>query len=202
MIEQIKIHDNFSYIVFCEKSKKALVIDPSYNISKTVDFIDKNALDLKYIILTHYHSDHIAKTKELKNTYVNSKIVSSKTDGLKMSFNVDVFVNDNDILSLGKIDLNFVLTPGHTKGGICVIADDKALFTGDTLFIGDCGRGDLPGGSIKDLFDSLQKIKTLPGNLIVYPGHDYGDKPFDSLENQIKTNKTLLSKNLNEFSKI
>ena len=76
-----------------------------------------------------------------------------------------------------------------------MIVDNEALLTGDTLFIGDCGRTDLPGGSLKEMFKTLQeKIKTLPNHLIVYPGHDYGDKPFDNLGNQKLTNKTLIVK--------
>ena len=76
------------------------------------------------------------------------------------------------------------------------------LLTGDILFIDDCGRADLPGGSVSDLYNSLQKIKALPDELILYPGHDYGSKPYDTLGNQKRENKMLVAKNLNEFSKI
>ena len=101
------------------------------------------------------------------------------------------------------MNLNFILTPGHTPGGICIIVDNEAIITGDTLFIGDCGRTDLPGGDLAQMFRTLQeKIMPLPDHLIVYPGHDYGDKPFDTLGNQKRTNKTLIAKNLEEFSKI
>ena len=75
--------------------------------------------------------------------------------------------------------------------------------TGDTLFIGDCGRTDLPGGNINDMYKSLhEKIKSLPDHLIVYPGHDYGEKPFDTLGNQKIKNKTLVVKSIKEFRKI
>jgi len=95
------------------------------------------------------------------------------------------------------------MTPGHTKGGICIIVDDKAILTGDTLFIGDCGRTDLPGGSLQEMFHTLQqKILPLPDDLLVYPGHDYGEKPFDRLGNQKQTNKTLRARTLQEFSLI
>jgi len=77
------------------------------------------------------------------------------------------------------------------------------VLTGDTLFIGDCGRTDLPGGSLEEMFQTLQqKIKTLPDEYIVYPGHDYGERPFDRLGNQKQSNKTLLAKTLKEFSQI
>ena len=88
-------------------------------------------------------------------------------------------------------------------GGISIIVDDEAFLTGDTLFIGDCGRTDLPGGNLSQMFRTLhEKIKDLPDHLIVYPGHNYGDKPYDLLGNQKRRNKTLLAKNLKEFSKI
>ena len=85
---------------------------------------------------------------------------------------------------------------------MCIIIDDEAIITGDTLFIDDCGRADLLGSNITDLFNSLQKIKKLSDSIVVYPGHDYGPKPFDSLGNQKITNKSLLAKDLYEFSKI
>jgi glyoxylase-like metal-dependent hydrolase (beta-lactamase superfamily II) len=202
-IEQTKVgFDNFSYIIYDEKSKKAAVVDPSYNALKQIDFLKSNGLELLYLINTHYHSDHTGKNKRILETYPESKLVASKSDGVYLNEGVDIFVSEKDQLKLGETILSFILTPGHTPGGICVIVGDKAILTGDTLFIDNCGRADLPGGNIKELFESLQKIKALPDSLIIYPGHDYGPKPFDTLGNQKKTNNTLLAKNIDEFSKI
>lgn len=115
----------------------------------------------------------------------------------------EIIVSDGSRLKLGNIDIDFILTPGHTPGSICIIVDNKALLTGDTLFIGNCGRTDLPGGNLAQMYESLhEKIMSLPNHLIIYPGHDYGDKPFDTLRNQKMKNITLLAKNLDEFSKI
>lgn len=202
-INQIKVgYDNFSYIIYEQVSKKAAIVDPGFDSSNALSFISSNNLDLEYIFLTHYHSDHTSSSNKILKVYPNSKVVASRTDGAKVGLKIEIFVEDKYKLQLGNIIFNFLLTPGHTPGGICIIVDNKAMITGDTLFIGDCGRADLPGGSISDLFDSLQRIKSLPDSLIVYPGHDYGPKPFDSLGNQKKTNKTLLVKTLDEFSKI
>ena len=86
------------------------------------------------------------------------------------------------MLQVGAIPVTVISTPGHTPGGICLLVDNQALITGDTLFIGDCGRTDLSGGNLTEMFNSLQKkIMPLPDSLIVYPGHDYGDRPFDTL---------------------
>ena len=204
IIKQIKVgFDNFSYIIFCEKTRKASIVDPCYNPPELFEFILSNNLKLEYIIATHYHSDHTSGIQKIKNSISSSKIVASELDSPKLGIKVDIKVSDHNRLKLGNIDLDFILTPGHTPGGICIIVDDKAIITGDTLFIGDCGRTDLPGGNLTQMFKTLkEKIVPLPDYLIVYPGHDYGDKPFDTLGNQKRTNKTLLAKTLDEFSKI
>lgn len=203
-IKQIEVgFDNFSYIISCPVTKKATLVDPGSDPSKILDFISSNNLKLEFIIATHYHSDHTNGIKGIKNTIPTSKIIASELDGQKLNVKVDIFVSDNEKLKVGDIQLEFLLTPGHTPGGICIIVDNEAIITGDTLFIGDCGRTDLPGGSLDQMFRTLnEKIKPLPDHLIVYPGHDYGDKPFDTLRNQKLTNKTLLAKSLDDFSKI
>lgn len=203
-IKQIRVgFDNFCYTIFCQKKKKAAVVDPGYIFSNLIEIISKNNWTLEYIIATHYHIDHTGCINQLKESYPNSKIIASEKDESLLDAQVDIKVIDNDKIELGNVNLKFILTPGHTPGGICIIVDNELLLTGDTLFIGDCGRTDLPGGNITQMFKTLQeKIVPLPDQLIVYPGHDYGDKPFDSLGNQKRTNKTLLAKNFKEFSKI
>ena len=201
-IEQIKIgFDNFSYVIYCPKKKQAAIVDPSFDATKSLQLLARKHLILEYVMLTHYHSDHSAESTHIKNLFPSSKIVTSEEDGRKLAVRPDVVVNDGSQLKLGNIHIDFLLTPGHTKGGICILVDDKAVLTGDTLFIGDCGRTDLPGGNLAEMFSTLQeKIMRLPDELIVYPGHDYGEKPFDSLGNQKRTNKTLRAKTLKEFS--
>jgi len=204
VVEQIKIgFDNFSYIIYCSVSKKAAIVDPGFDASKTLKFISSKNLKLEYIIITHYHIDHSSESQRIKNLIPSSKIVASEQDGEKLDVKPDIIVSDGDRLKIGEVIIDFILTPGHTPGGICIIVDNKALLTGDTLFIGDCGRTDLPGGKLAQMYESLhEKIMPLPDQLIVYPGHDYGNKPSDTLGNQKRANKTLLAKNLDEFSKI
>lgn len=203
-IEQLKVgFDNFSYVVYCTIKKESAIVDPSFDATKDLEFISSNNLKLKYIIITHYHSDHSGDTHRVKKLHPLLKIVASNSDGARLGVTVDIIVTDGDKLKVGDVNLDFILTPGHTQGGICIIVDNEAILTGDTLFIGNCGRTDLPGGDFKQMFKTLQeKIKPLSDNLIVFPGHDYGDKPFDTLGNQKRTNRTLLAKNLDEFSKI
>lgn len=183
-IEQVRIgSDNFSYVIYCENSKEAALVDPGFDASRALDFINNNKLKLLYIINTHHHSDHTADNQRVIRE-TNCDLLAPKTDG--------------EELQLGELRLRIILTPGHTPGGICIIVED-AILTGDTLFIGDCGRTDLPGGSDARMYETLQKLKALPDNFIVYPGHDYGPKPFDTLGNQKRENKTLLASNLDEF---
>jgi glyoxylase-like metal-dependent hydrolase (beta-lactamase superfamily II) len=204
MIEQIRVGlDNFSYLIFCPVQKKAAIVDPGFDATPALQIITSNTLLLDYVILTHYHSDHAAEAKRLKMHHPSTKIVASEEDGKKLPIQPDMVVSDGSKLMIGTLALSFLLTPGHTKGGICILVDDIAILTGDTLFIGDCGRTDLPGGSLQEMFHTLQqKILPLSDDLLVYPGHDYGEKPFDRLGNQKQTNKTLRAKTLQEFSLI
>jgi len=204
IIEQFKVGaDNFSYIIYNTVTKEAAIVDPSYDASKVLNFIKQNNLNLKYIIITHYHFDHSKDIAIVKKAISSAKVVASELDGKSLNEKVDISIVDGQKLDLGDIVLQIILTPGHTPGGICILVDNKAIITGDTLFIGDCGRTDLQDGDINQMFKSLQeKIKPLPDHIIVYPGHDYGEKPFDTLGNQKRKNKTLLARNIEEFSKI
>ena len=202
-IEQIKVgFDNYSYIIYDLSSKKSALVDPSINIKKQVDFLKSKNLELRYIINTHHHMDHTLKNEKLKELYPKAEIIVSEDYIDRNDTNAYVKVSDGSEIELGNISLKFLLTPGHTPDGLCMIVNNKAILTGDTLFIDDCGRADLSGGNIIDLFNSLQKIKQLADDVIVYPGHDYGSKTIDSLGNQKKTNPSLIANNINEFRKI
>jgi glyoxylase-like metal-dependent hydrolase (beta-lactamase superfamily II) len=202
-IEQIRFGmDNFSYVIYCDQTDVAALVDPGSDASNAINFVLKNKLNLMYIINTHHHTDHTADNARVKRMF-NCKLVASSASRAHSISSADIYVKDGDSLNLGQVRLKFIHTPGHTPDGLCVVVDDKAILTGDTLFIGDCGRCDLPGSSQKQMFESLnEKIKPLPDDLIIYPGHDYGDRPYDTLGSQRMTNKTLLAGTFEEFSKI
>ena len=193
---QIQQHgDNFSYLIADEQTKEAAVIDSSYNTDEILKTIKTQNLQLKYIINTHGHSDHIAGNTELK-TALNAKIVAHRQTRTPR----DIVVEDGDELHVGNITLKVIYTPGHTPDGICLLIDNQKLLTGDTLFIGECGRTDLPGGSAKNLYDSLfNKLLKLNDTVEVYPGHDYGNKPSSSIGEQRKTNYVLQPRTQKEF---
>ena len=199
-IKQIKVgNDNFSYVIYCLKRRKAAIVDPSYDSSTAIDFILSKNFELDYIINTHYHIDHTSDNKRIKRKFPLSKIIGSKLKKIISKSQVDIYISDREKIKLGDVNLLFLLTPGHTPDGLCIIVNNEYILTGDTLFIGDCGRTDLPGGNIAQMYQTLnEKIKPLPDNIIIYPGHDYCYKPFDTLGNQ-RTNLLTLIKEFEDY---
>lgn len=193
--EQIKYRgDNFSYIIADEASREAAVVDPSFNVDAIVLILKDQNFNLKYIINSHGHADHTAGNEELKSAY-HSKIVAHKLSHV----NKDISVIDGDIIRLGTVTIKVIHTPGHSPDSICLLTDGK-LLTGDTLFVGECGRTDLPGGSAKDMYTSLlQEIAKLDDSIEVYPGHDYGPFPSSTIAKEKQTNYTLQNRTLQQF---
>ena len=185
---------NLAYIISDNETKKTAIVDPAWEIEKILDITKRNNLNIIYIINTHSHSDHISGNEEIiKQT--NAKLISYYKSPRKP----DIPVSENDEITLGKTKMKFIHTPGHCPDSICIIIGNKIL-TGDTLFVGNCGRIDLPGGNIDELYTSLfTKIYKLDDKLEVYPGHDYGEKPFSTIEYEKKHNYVLEPRNLNEF---
>ena len=193
---QIQQHgDNFSYVVADEAAGEAAVVDSSYNAGKIAQIIKTQNYRLKYIINTHGHSDHTAGNEELRRIF-GAKLVAYRLS--RVGF--DVAVNDGDILQIGKVRIRVIHTPGHSPDSICLLVDHKKLLTGDTLFVGECGRTDLPGGDSGSMYDSLfNKLLTLNDEVEVYPGHDYGPKPGSTIGEERRSNYTLQPRSLDEF---
>jgi hydroxyacylglutathione hydrolase len=187
--------DNFSYIIADETTKEAAVVDSSFNASKIIQVLKDEKLDLKYIINTHGHSDHTAGNTELSSMF-GAKIVAYKLAKVNFDFAVD----DGDTLNVGKVSMQIIYTPGHTADSICLLVDNKKLLTGDTLFVGECGRTDMAGGSAKSMYDSLfNKLLKLNDAVEVYPGHDYGLKPSSTIGQEKKSNYTIQPRSLEDF---
>lgn len=173
------------YILECEETRNAIVIDPGGDGELILDFVVSNKLNLKFIINTHAHIDHIAANEDLKsrtsalicihkedaNMLVNpEKNLSFFIGSLISSPPADRLLDDGDILGSGTISLQVIHTPGHSPGSISLLSQD-CIFTGDLLFAGGIGRYDFPGSSYNLLIESLRKIMKLYSDLIVYPGH-------------------------------
>jgi len=186
---------NFAYLLMDEESKEAMAIDSGWETEPIVKAAREEGARVKYVVATHGHFDHVETVGELAKRF-GAKVVAHESSELKP----DLSVKDGDSLLLGKSAVEVIYTPGHTEDSICLF-DGRNLFTGDTLFIGNCGRTDLPGGSTEKLFESLHgPIMTLPPETMIYAGHDYGDVPFRSLGDESRTNPTLLARNLREFT--
>jgi glyoxylase-like metal-dependent hydrolase (beta-lactamase superfamily II) len=194
--KQVQQHgDNFSYVIADEEAKEAAVVDSSFNASELIRILKAKRFSLKYIINTHGHSDHTAGNAELASMF-QAKIVAYKLSRV----NFDVAVDDGDVLTVGKIPLKVIYTPGHTVDSICLLVDNKKLLTGDTLFVGECGRTDFPGGSSRSMYDSLfNRLMKLDDTVEVYPGHDYGAKPSSTIGEEKASNYTLKPRSLKDF---
>ena len=193
---QIQQHsDNFSYLIADQDTREAAVVDSSFNASEIIKVIRANKFQLKYIINTHGHSDHTAGNAELASIF-GAKIVAYSQSKIQL----DIPVEDGETFTLGKIELKVLHTPGHSTDSICVLVSKKKLLTGDTLFVGECGRTDFPGGNAKSMYESLfDKLLALEDAVEVYPGHDYGKKPSSTIGEERKTNYTLKPRSLHDF---
>lgn len=193
--EQVKSKgDNFSYIISDIETREAAVIDPSYNADVIIQMLEDHNMKLKYVINTHGHSDHTLGNNVLVSKF-NAKLVSQALSNLKK----DVSVVDGETIVLGKVIMSIIHTPGHSADSICLLVDGK-LLTGDTLFVGECGRTDMLGGSASQMYNSLfNKLMKLDDSIEVYPGHDYGPTPYSTIGIEKKTNYTLKKRTLEEF---
>lgn len=200
-VDQIRIgSDNFAYIIHGAASKKAAVVDPGMGERTLQIALGRMGLELEYIILTHHHYDHATGAVGLRDR-LGGRILAHRDDA-PLVRGWDKMLFDGEVINLDGIDIKAIHTPGHTPGGICLLAENRYLLTGDTLFINECGRCDLPGSSIEAMFHSLKRLSTLPDDLIVYPGHDYGPMPSDTLGNQKRTNYTMRARSVEEFEKL
>ncbi|MBF0227172.1 MAG: MBL fold metallo-hydrolase [Desulfobacterales bacterium] len=197
-IQQIKLNTMgiFTYIIGDEESKQCVLIDPAFEAYKILNEVKKNGFKVIYVANTHYHGDHIAGNEEILRL-TGAKLLIHKNDakrmndimnflfikllGGKKSPPPDILLKDGDELEIGSVKLKVIHTPGHTKGSICLYTEGN-IFTGDTLFEGCIGK---PGLSIKTLIKSIkEKIYSLPGDTIIWPGHNYGNRPYSTVEHE------------------
>lgn len=171
------------YILIDEVSKVGCVVDPGGDEDIIIREIENSDIEVKYILLTHGHIDHVGAVNPIKKKF-NIPVYINGKDKMFMKGNSGVFgglwnitpedkeINDGDILELGNLKIKAIETGGHTPGGMCFLVDD-VVFTGDTLFYGSIGRTDFPGGNHKQLIDNIKtKLMILPDNIIVLPGHE------------------------------
>jgi hydroxyacylglutathione hydrolase len=168
--------DNYIYLYRYEQNN-ALVVDPG-DADTVFSALEKYSLNLTHILATHHHFDHVGGIKELKRK-TNCKIIGSDKNSISL---IDCVVSDSGIIAICGTHIQVIATPGHTQGSVCYYVQpsknrDAVLFTGDTLFIGGCGRPIECDASV--MWDSLQKITALPDDTLIYPGHDYTEENYE-----------------------
>ncbi|WP_455493199.1 MBL fold metallo-hydrolase [Eubacterium sp.] len=176
--------DNNCSLIIDEKTNQSALVDCNEFSQKMIDMIGDT--DLKYILLTHGHFDHIIGARDTKAKYGAKVVISSEDESMLSSSKLslaafcnapqndveaDIIVSDGDEITLGDIVIKVMSTPGHTLGSVCYIAEN-CIFSGDTLFYCSCGRTDFPSGSPEQMMSSLQKLKALDGDYKVYTGHN------------------------------
>lgn len=177
-----------TYILTDSETNQGMVIDPGcYTPAMKKEL--RNLTELKYIILTHAHGDHMGALNAIRKDYPDAVLIAgvkekellldAENNGSMefspepVSTEADRYVSEGDSVTLGSIEFTFMETPGHTKGGICICGDGK-IFTGDTLFFRSIGRTDLYSGNMEQMRKSLQKLMRLPDEIQVLPGHGPG----------------------------
>ena len=163
------LQDNYSYLIIDETNLNACVVDPGES-KPIIDFVERNNINLKYILNTHHHFDHVGGNIELKKKY-NLSVIGFKDDKDRIP-EIDILVGDQNIWKKGNFQAKIYHIPGHTSGHIAFhFFREKKIFTGDTLFSLGCGR--IFEGTYEQMFNSLKKIKTLPKDTEIYCGHEY-----------------------------
>ena len=183
-----------TYVTACRRTGQCAVIDPGGDTARLCGLIAENGLSARYILNTHGHGDHVLGNRDLK-TALNVPVCmhGKDEDFFGGQFNqadarIDIRLAHGDRLPLGECTVQVIHTPGHTPGSVCFLSGNH-LFTGDTLFVGDAGRTDLPGGSLTKLVASLEKhIISLPEDTVIWPGHDYGETPTSTIGREKREN--------------
>ena len=204
---------NFVYLIGDPATREAAVIDPAWNVPAILRQAKEDGYRLTHVVLSHGHYDHINGVEEIvektdatvcAQAVELEQFIPEGAGGLVIPRSSLKKTAMGKALRVGGLDITLIHTPGHTPGSQCILFKDPSggpelLITGDTLFVGTCGRCDLPYSSPGDLFRSLAQLKKLGEDTVFYPGHDYGAIPTNTLKNEKRTNPFLLSDSLDQF---
>ncbi len=204
---------NFVYLVGDPETRSLAVVDPAWEIETILDEARRQGMEITHILVTHFHPDHLGGrmmgmsvrgATELLAAGVKAKVHVHKSEAPYVGRVTDLSPSDlelveaGDGVQVGNVRVKFIHTPGHTPGSQCFLVGD-ALVSGDTLFIGSCGRVDLPGSDPKKLHESLMTLSNLPESTRLYPGHNYASEPSSTIGEQKRRNPFMRFHDVKDF---
>ena len=204
LLQQLEVGpaDNFLYWLGDSNTMEMVVIDPAWDVPFILQEAERLGYTVTAIWLTHGHGDHINGVAELVDAR-SVPVYQSRNaeDWLRPNVQGILDVDDGDTLKVGSLSFDVIHSPGHSPDGQAFLHGNQ-LIAGDSIFIDGCGRCDLKGSDVEAMYNSLHnKLMTLPDDTVIYPGHDYGPKPSDTMANQKKSNRFMLAKSKEAFVK-
>jgi glyoxylase-like metal-dependent hydrolase (beta-lactamase superfamily II) len=196
IVDQLRIGPllNFTYLVADRNGGDAVVIDPSYGVDPVLEAIDQRSVKVRYVLNTHSHQDHIAGNPDIV-ARTGAKVVAHRN----VPFHPDRAVDEGNVIEAGGLRVEVLFTPGHTQDSVLYLFPGHVA-TGDTLFVGECGRTDLEGGDPSQMYDTLLgRVVRLDDALVVLPGHDYGVTSTSTIRREKQENYTLQPRTREEF---
>ena len=208
---------NFVYLVGDRQARECLVVDPAWDVAGIFEAAARDEMTVTGVLATHYHPDHIggdlfgreieglAALKNLHDLPVH--VHRAEAEGVMLMTGLaanDLSLHDgDDTIRVGEVPIRFIHTPGHTPGSQCFLVAEKGLVSGDTLFVQGCGRVDLPGGDSEEMYRTMtQRLSRLPGDVVLFPGHDYAGTPTATMSDQRRSNAALRAGSLEEWRRM
>jgi len=191
-------YENSIHFIFDHQSKTCAIIDPAWQADLFIQHANEKGYKITNVWLTHWHGDHINAADEIADK-TGAKITAGINELPYLQLEHEVLsVNDGDGIYLGETKATIINTPGHTAGGVCYLLDGH-IIVGDTLFVYGAGHCSLPGGSVNELFHSMQKLKQVDDSVMLHCGHDYGCKINTTMGEQKQGNAFLVIDNEDDF---
>ena len=191
---------NYVYLLGDPVTRQVAVVDPAWEVDRILELAQENDLTITSILITHSHFDHVNGVEDvLSRTKAKVFIHKAEAEFMPPLGSDVVKVDSGESTRVGNVDVTFIHTPGHTPGSQCFLVHNH-LISGDTLFIGACGRCDLPGSNPEDMYYSLtQKLAKLDDRTLVFPGHNYAARPYSTIADEKRFNPYLQFQSLQDF---